>query len=98
MLTAAKPDWRKVFAVRPQDVGWLVLFGALAFFGPERTPVTAIFIPMLAFFQVIEAKTPFFSTERGNLVSILIKLGLGYLLIGFTKGVASSYYLFCSCL
>jgi len=91
VLTAAKPDWRKVFAVRPQDVGWLVLFGALAFFGPERTPATAILIPMLAFFQVIEAKTPFFSTGRGNTASILIKLGLGYLLIGFTKGVASSY-------
>lgn len=78
--------------VRAQDVVWLVLFAALAVFGPERTPIAMFLLACLAAFQVIEPKLAVFQTERGNAGSILIKLLLGYVLIGFTGGVASSYY------
>ena len=77
--------------IRPQDVVWLLLFAALAFFG-EQTPAAITLISLLALFQVFESKAPFFETGRGNIVSIFIKLTLAYLLIGKTDGVASSYY------
>lgn len=47
----------------------------------------------LAVFQVLTPKLHYFSTSAGNLLSIFIKLVLGYLLIGLTGGIASSYYL-----
>jgi signal transduction histidine kinase len=78
--------------VRPQDFAWLLLYGALAFFGPERTPEAMALLACFAVLQVVESRIPFFSTERGNLVSIGLKLALAYVLIGFTGGVASSYY------
>jgi signal transduction histidine kinase len=78
--------------VRPQDVVWLFLFAALAFFGPESTPVAITLLILLALFQVVESKVPFLTTETGNIVSIMIKLALAYLLIGYTGGVASSYF------
>ena len=71
---------------------WLLLFGALAAFGPERTAPAITLIILLALMQSLESRVPFFSTERGNVVSIVVKLGLAYLLIGETGGVASSYY------
>jgi signal transduction histidine kinase len=78
--------------VRPQDIVWLVLFAALAVFGPETTPVAITLLILLALFQVVESKVPFLTTEIGNIVSILVKLALAYLLIGYTGGVASSYF------
>src|SRR5207253_10234540 len=84
-------EWRNAMIIRPQDVVWLLLFAALAFFG-ERTPEAIALLSLMAVFQVLESKVSFFATDRGNMVSIFIKLALAYLLIGKTDGVASSYY------
>ncbi|HBY60430.1 MAG TPA: hypothetical protein DEH78_11445 [Solibacterales bacterium] len=46
----------------------------------------------LALLQVLEPRIPYFNTPRGNLVSIAVKLLLGYLLIGVTGTIFSSYY------
>ena len=46
----------------------------------------------LGLFQVIEPKVVWFSTDRGAVASTLIKLVLCYLLIGFTGGISSTYY------
>jgi two-component system, NtrC family, sensor histidine kinase HydH len=78
--------------VRAQDLVWLLLFAVLAVFGPERTPIAIFLLLCLALFHAAESRVLFFSTERGAVVSIVIKLLLGYLLIGFTGSVASSYY------
>jgi signal transduction histidine kinase len=43
-------------------------------------------------FQVVEPRVHYFSTERGTVASILIKLALCYLLMGFTGAISSSYY------
>jgi signal transduction histidine kinase len=78
--------------IRPQDVVWVLLFGVLAVFGPERHPAAITLLTMLAMFQIVESKMAWFATSRGNLASIFIKLGLAYVLIGYTDGIASSYY------
>ncbi len=90
IATAQKFEWTRY--VRAQDFVWLLLFAALAILGPDRTPVAMFLLACLALFQVLESKYPFFSTDRGAIASIMIKLALGWLLIGFTHGVASSYY------
>ncbi len=55
---------------------------------PEMTLLGAI-----AVFQILEPRIAAFGTARGNLVSIFIKLFLSYLLIRFTAGLNSGYYL-----
>jgi signal transduction histidine kinase len=42
---------------------------------------------------MIEPKLPFLRGDRGTAVAILIKLALCYLLIGWTDGISSTYYL-----
>ena len=79
--------------VRPQDFVWLVLFSVMAALSPERNAQNAFILFALAVFQLVEWRIPFLLTPRGNIIAILIKLALGYLLIGYTGGVTSSYYL-----
>lgn len=77
---------------RPQDVVWILVFGVLAFFGPDRSPVTTWVLCGLGIVLVVEPKLPFFSSNPGSAFSFLIKLALWYVLMGWTDGVASSYY------
>ncbi len=79
--------------VRPQDLVWLILFSAMAAVSPTRDPLEILTLLSLALLQVMEPKTPFFATREGMAFSILLKLLMGYLLIGSTGGMNSSYYL-----
>jgi two-component system sensor histidine kinase HydH len=79
--------------VRPQDVAWLLLFLALAAVSPTRSVTEIVLLTALALLQVLEPRIRVLNTARGNVASILLKLLLGYLLIGFSGGVGSSYYL-----
>jgi signal transduction histidine kinase len=78
---------------RPQDLVWLILFSAMAAVSPTRDPLEILTLLSLALLQVMEQKAPFFSTREGTAFSIFLKLLMGYLLIGSTGGVNSSYYL-----
>jgi K+-sensing histidine kinase KdpD len=79
--------------VRPQDLVWLLLFSALAYVSTDRHPLEIPILIALAALQVLEPKVPFFSTPKGNVVSIFLKLAMSYVLIGVTGGLTSSYYL-----
>ncbi len=79
--------------VRTQDVVWLLLFSALAVASPTGSPAEFQLLGALAVFQVAEPRLAFFSTPRGNLVSIGGKLVLGWLLMGVSGGISSSYFL-----
>jgi len=79
--------------VRPQDFVWLLLFSALAYVSTDRHPLEIPILIALAALQVLEPKVPFFSTPKGNVVSIFLKLAMSYVLIGITGGLTSSYYL-----
>ncbi len=78
--------------VRPQDVVWIALFAGLAAYGPDLSPVPRTVLIGLGLMQVIEPKIPFFNTRAGSVFSFLIKLGLWYILMGWTDGIASAYY------
>lgn len=79
--------------VRPQDFVWLLLFGGLAIASPDRSAYEIELLIALAALQLAEPRIPYFSTDRGMVALILLKLGLGFLLIGFTGGITSSYHL-----
>jgi two-component system, NtrC family, sensor histidine kinase HydH len=78
--------------LRPQDFVWLLLFSALAFVSTDPTRQEIGLVFSLGLFQVIEPKVPWFSSHRGAVLATLIKLGLCYLLIGWTGGISSTYY------
>lgn len=79
--------------IRAQDFVWLLLFAALVFSGPERIEVTATLLLPLAIFQIVEPRVAYFQTKQGIIAANLIKLALGFVLLGFTHGIRSSYYL-----
>jgi two-component system, NtrC family, sensor histidine kinase HydH len=78
--------------VRPQDIVWIALFAVLAFYGPEVSKEVGIVLVGLGLMQVLEPKIPFFGSRAGAILSFLIKLGLWYILMGWTDGIESSYY------
>ena len=78
--------------LRLQDVAWLALFLALGIASPTRNDAEIELLASLAAFQVLDPRFAFFRTRRGVIISVLVKLALGYLLMGVTGGVSSSYY------
>jgi signal transduction histidine kinase len=82
------PGW-----IAPEDPVWFLLFAAMIVFSPEPSPAEYVFLPLLAAIQILEPKFPALSRGRGILASIFLKLLFGYLLVGFTGGLNSAYYL-----
>jgi len=78
--------------VRPQDIVWIALFAVLAIYGPDLTLEPRAVLVGLGLMQIIEPKIPFFGSRTGSIISFLIKLGLWYILMGWTDGIASPYY------
>ena len=64
---------------------WLFLFTALAVFSPVRSPLSLTLLAALGVVQVIEPRL-------GAVASVVLKLALCYLLLGFSDGVNSSFY------
>lgn len=71
----------------------MLLFSALAYVSTNRHFLELPILVALALLQVLEPKIAYFSTTQGNVVSVLLKLAMAYLLIGYTGGLTSSYYL-----
>jgi two-component system, NtrC family, sensor histidine kinase HydH len=74
------------------DIGWILFFAAVAWFGPIHTVPEATMLTLMAIFQLLEPRVAAFATPRGTAISIVIKFALCYLLIGYTDGISSSYY------
>ena len=79
--------------VRPHDLVWLLLFPAMA----ATTEVLDVYVivPLvaLAIAQVLEPKIPQLASTRGRILWIVLKMALGYVLIGYTGSIASNYWL-----
>ncbi len=78
--------------LRPQDAVWVLLFAALALFGPSRTPLVILMLCLLGVAQVVDPKFPWFATRAGSAASIAINLAFCGVLLGDTGGVSSSYH------
>ncbi len=76
-----------------QDVVWLLLFSALVIVSPRRTPAELEMLAALAVVQLAAPRIRAFDSSRGRALVVAVKLLLGFLLIGVTGGIVSSYYL-----
>jgi signal transduction histidine kinase len=79
--------------LRPQDIVLVLLLAGMAALYPEHDAWTVGMIAVLGVLQILESKIPFASTTVGKVTWILLKLALGYTLIGYTSGIDSVYYL-----
>jgi signal transduction histidine kinase len=78
--------------IRLKDLFWIVLFAAIAFFGPDRSAYTIATLLGIGVLQTAEPKFPFFTTLAGASISFLLKIALWYVLLGWTDGISSEYY------
>jgi len=85
------PGWLRV--IRPQDLVWVLLFAALIATSPNRDASEIALLVALSAAQILEPKIPALATTRGRIIWLVLKLALGYLLIGYTGGLQSRYWL-----
>jgi two-component system sensor histidine kinase HydH len=89
----AAPLLRYFRLIRPQDFVWLLLFAVLAVTNTEGDVSEIALFAALAVAQVLEPKLPAHPSTRSRIFWIVMKLLLGYLLIGYTGGIQSHFWL-----
>jgi|SRR5579863_1941220 len=77
--------------VRVQDVLMTLMFGVLIVLAHDISE-RALLVG-LAVLQLIEGRIPFLATLSGRTTSVVLQLTIAWLLVGYTGGVTSSYYL-----
>ncbi len=78
--------------VKPQDLVWLILFGFLAATAQIGDAWEIVPLLSLGVVQVLEPKIPALASPRGRVLWIVLKLLLLYVLIGYSTGVDSPYW------
>jgi signal transduction histidine kinase len=79
--------------LRARDFAWLLFTAALIAADPETNYDATIVLILLGAFQIVEPRLTLFSSRRGQIASIVLKMILSYLLVGFTHSVDTVYYL-----
>lgn len=87
------PGNRRSF-FRVQDFAWITIVAVLIATIPETNYNATILLVLIGAFQIAEPRIALFSSSRGQVLSIALKLLLSYLLIGYTHGIDSYYYEF----
>lgn len=85
------PRW--ITSIRAQDLVWLLLFSVLFASSPNPDVSEFLLLASLAAVQIAEPKLSFIDTTHGKVLWIILKLLLGYLLIGYTGAINSRYWL-----
>src|SRR5580658_2128091 len=79
------------FKLRVQDVLLAVMFGVLIFLAHDISEKSLIL--GLAVLQLVEGRIPFLTTLRGRTILVVLQMMIIWVLIGYTHGVDSRYYL-----
>jgi signal transduction histidine kinase len=87
------PTLRWTRLVRPQDFIWVLAFAALL--GTSEIGDAYEIVPLVALgiAQILEPKIPAVPTTRSRIFWMVLKLALGFVLIGYTNGINSKYWL-----
>lgn len=85
------PKRRRLLQV--QDFAWLLFTAGLIAADPETNYNAIIVLGAIGAFQIAEPRLRVFSTPRGQIVSIALKLLLCWVLLGYTDTIYSFYYL-----
>ncbi len=78
--------------IQAQDFAWLIFATVLLLTAPETNYDALILLPLISAFQIIEPRIALFSSPRGQVWSVVLKLMFSALLVGFTHGIDSYYY------
>lgn len=78
--------------LQAQDFAWLIFVAALIATTPETNYNATILLVIIGAFQVVEPRLKRFKSRRGQITSIVMKLLLSFLLVGYTHGIISYYY------
>jgi two-component system, NtrC family, sensor histidine kinase HydH len=89
----APPLTRWLRTIRPQDVVWVLLFLLLAVLSDDGDVSLDVMLAALAAVQVMESKVAALSSTRGRVLGLVLKLAISFLLIGYTGGITSPYWL-----
>jgi two-component system sensor histidine kinase HydH len=89
----APPLTRWLRTIRPQDVVWVLLFLLLAVLSDDGDVSLDVMLAALAAVQVMESKVAALSSTRGRILGLVLKLAISFLLIGYTGGITSPYWL-----
>ncbi len=82
--------------MRPPQVHEILIaliFVAMAVLDPDNDPWEWAFVIVLGIMQLSEVRLPVLETTRGRVIWIVLKLIIGYLLIGLSGSLQSHYYL-----
>jgi signal transduction histidine kinase len=86
-----RPGWARL--VRPHDFIWALAFAALLATTEIGDAYEIVPLVALGIAQILEPKIPSEPTRRSRAFWIVLKLVLGFVLIGFTNGINSKYWL-----
>jgi signal transduction histidine kinase len=78
---------------RAHDFVWLLFGIALIAFDPETNYQVTIVLVLLTAFQIAEPRVRIFSSPHGQIISIVLRMALSYLLIGWSHTLFSRYFL-----
>jgi len=84
------PRWMRL--VRPHDFVWLLVFAALAFTTDHQDVYELAPLILLGVVQVLEPKIPAVPSTRSRVFWMLVKVALGWVVIGYTHGIESAYW------
>ncbi len=87
------PLSRWIRLIRPQDFVWIPLFVALAATSEILDVFVVVPLVALGLVQVLEPKIEALSSARGRVVWIILKMAIIYLLIAYTNGIESNFWL-----
>jgi signal transduction histidine kinase len=84
---------RPVNVFQPQDFAWALFVAALIAADPETNYNATIVLLLIGAFQIAEPRIRLFASRRGQILSIIAKMILSYLLMGWTHTIDTAYYL-----
>lgn len=89
---AAPRRTRSASLLQAQDFAWALFVIVLILATPETNYDAQILLVLIGAFQIVEPKLKPFASPRGQIASIVLKMILSYLLVGWTHGIDSYYY------
>ena len=90
---AESPLSRWIRLIRPQDFVWIPLFIALAATSEMLDVFVVVPLVALGLVQVLEPKIKALSSTRWRVAWIILKMAIIYLLIAYTNGIESNFWL-----
>lgn len=76
---------------RIQDLAWVIFVVILIVTGPETNYQNLILLPLIGAFQIVEPRLKIFASQRGQVVSVALKMIFSYLLVGWSHSIDSYY-------